>query len=130
VKNVYIINNKKMEKTVKNRLENENKGKMYRPILRVSNDWFGYIERSTYKDVTLEDDRGLTTITPYAYKLSEALSELMEYVNSEDGNWIFDEYPKSRFVIEVVDGTLNKFGDINYKRLMSIRLTDLKKYEL
>jgi len=60
------------------------------------------------------------------YSFEDALSNLFNYLRSEDGDWCMKEHPKQKFNIEFLDG-VDKYGDNKYKRFSSFTTNNLKK---
>jgi hypothetical protein len=70
------------------------------PIFIATCDYFGRIEAGPYKDFEVGDCRGRTFGTNYA----KAVNDLHEWI--KENSWAVCEYPKCKFTIEMVDGSI------------------------
>lgn len=93
-----------------------------RPVFTAHCDYFGRIDGViTYKDWTIGDIGGDT----FATSFKDAVNYLHEWI--EENKWCIEEYPKCKFIIEMIDGSLDKRRDIIYKNVYTISASKAKK---
>lgn len=96
------------------------------PIFKCYNDYFGYIEDTIYKDWEIHEGDLWIVGRTFAINLSNAILKLHDYIKEHQ------EYieANSKFTIVMVDGTLNKYGEINEKKCYSISMKQAKQFKL
>lgn len=96
------------------------------PIFKCYNDYFGYIEDSMYKDWEIHKGNLWSVGSTFAIDLTNAILKLHNYIKENKGTIA----PKSKFSILMVDGSLNKRGEINEKKCYSISMKQAKQFRL
>lgn len=96
------------------------------PIFKCYNDYLGYIEDSMYKDWEIHKENLWSVGSTFAIDLTNAILKLHNYIK-ENKETIA---PKSIFSILMIDGSLNKKGEINEKKCYSISMKQAKQFRL
>ncbi len=90
-------------------------------------DHFGYINTEYYKDWEIRNGEGIIcTGGTFAISFANAVERLHEWIC--ENNWAVQEYPKAVFGIEVIDGTLDRRGEIRRVEVYRISAGKAKKY--
>ncbi len=86
-------------------------------------DYFGYIEGS-FKDVEVQESENILIMHPFEYNFTRAIADLHEFIINDD---MINEFPKAKWNIYLVDGSMNDYGDINRSKVYSISSAKAKK---
>lgn len=98
-------------------------------VFSAANDYFGYIEDSLYKQYAFPSPDGCTYVgCTFATSFASAVNRLHEWIVEHP--YIIDNYPKSKFVIEYMDGTISKNNDPLRVEVYSITARKAKKFLL
>ncbi len=88
-------------------------------------DYFGYIEPGIFKEVEIPYDKNCTSIMrPFEYDYTKAINSLHEWILENDG---IANFPKAKWSIYLVDGSMNKYEEIKTDKVYSISSTKAKK---
>ena len=80
-----------------------------------------------YKDWEIRNGEGIIcTGGTFAISFANAVERLHEWIC--ENNWAVQEYPKAVFGIEVIDGTLDRRGEIRRVEVYRISAGKAKKY--
>ena len=92
------------------------------PVFHIINTFEGYIVNDfhTYKDWCVGNSIGETTAT----NLPDAMQALFAHIQMN--NW----KEKASYVIEMIDGTVDKWGDPIYTKVYSLSMKQAKKFGL
>ena len=94
------------------------------PVFSASCDWFGRIEENFYKMWNIP---GINLVgNTFSTDFADAVTRLHEWI--KENKHVLNEYPKSKFTIDVIDGSFNKFGDYSSKVVYTISAAKAKKY--
>lgn len=96
------------------------------PIFKCYNDYSGYIEDSIYKEWVIHEEDVWIVGSTFATDLSGAIVKLHDYIK-EHKEWIKSS---SKFTIVMVDGSLNRYGEVNEKKCYSISMKQAKEFKL
>ena len=100
-----------------------------RPVFTATNNWFGRIETSLYKDWEVRmPDKSILCGCTFATTYADAITRLHEWII--ENSFIVKEYPKAIFSIEAIDGSFDKHGEVKYKVVYQISAAKAKKYLL
>ena len=93
-----------------------------RPVFQATNTYEGYIlnDFQTYKDWSIVNMVGETTATT----LPGAMQALFTHIQSK--SWMM----KATFVIEMIDGSVDKYGDPIRAKVYQISMRQAKKFGL
>lgn len=91
------------------------------PVFQADCDHFGYIETGIWKSHLV----GNCTSSTFALDFTEAIVELHQWIL--DNEWILTEYPKAKFGIGIIDGSVDKNGDAIKKQVYSISVAKAKR---
>lgn len=90
------------------------------PIFTAECDFFGYIETKYYKDFVVDNSYCAT----FALYYKDAVNKLHEWII--DNEKILSLYPKCKFNIYLIDGTMGKYGK-KEEKVYTIRASKAKK---
>lgn len=93
------------------------------PVYTLENDWVGTIGASRYKMWTVGDLCGDTFEVSYI----KAVESLHNRLEDGDYNYLLLEYPKSKFTIHRIDGSLDKYGEVKREKVYSLSVKQIKK---
>lgn len=93
------------------------------PVYTLENDWVGTLDVSRYKMWTIGDLCGDT----FALSYRGAIDRLHDYLEDGDFNYLLQEYPKSKFIIYRLDGSLDKYGEVKREKVYSLSVKQIKK---
>lgn len=96
------------------------------PIFKCYNNYFGYIEDYMYKDWEIHKESVWSVGATFAIDLSYAIQKLHDYIKENKDSI----EPNSKFAILMIDGSLNKRGEINEKKCYSISMKQAKLFKL
>ena len=91
------------------------------PVYTAECDYFGYIETEFYKDLFVNNSYCST----FALNYKDAVNKLHEWII--DNKNILNEYPKCKFNISLVDGTIDKYNNKKEKKVYTISAIKAKK---
>ena len=91
-------------------------------LFKAECDYFGYIENTIYKDMLI----GNCVTSTFATSYIDAVNMLHEWIKEND--WVKKEYPKAKFNIYSVDGSLDKNGERLDKKVYTISASKAKKF--
>jgi len=96
------------------------------PVFRVVNAYEGYTvnDFGTYKDWSIKNDKRWATGETTAPNLPDAMQALFAHIRMNDWK------QKASYVIEMIDGSCDKFGDVIYIPVYKITMKQAKKYKL
>ena len=93
------------------------------PVFTAYSDYFGVLERSTYKRALISD----CTYCVFATSYIDAVNELHEWIKN-DYEWMAKEIKSNhKFEIYIMDGSVDKYGDAIQKSVYSISIAKCKK---
>ena len=97
-----------------------------RPVFKCYNDYSGYIEDSFYKEWEIKTERCWTVGSTFALNLSEAIQDLHSYICKNK------EYIalNSKFTIVMIDGKIDKYGEIKEIKCYSISMKQAKQFKI
>lgn len=101
------------------------------PIFVATCDYFGYIEEKHYKDYLVEaqDSRTGQTIQlvgrTFATSYANAVNRLHEWIVEHPE--VIKDYPKSKFDILLVDGSVDRFDSTNQEKVYTISARKAKR---
>lgn len=84
------------------------------PLFQATCSYFGTIETNVYKNALI----GNTTTSVFACSYVEAITELHNWI--ETNWWCIDENPKCKFEIMMLDGSVDKYGEIERRAVYTI----------
>lgn len=90
------------------------------PVYIAECDYFGYIETSYYKNSNVNG----SICSTFELRYKDAVNKLHEWII--EGKDILNEYPKCKFNIYLVDGTMDKYGT-KRKKVYTISAVKAKK---
>ena len=96
-----------------------------RPIFKCHNDYFGYIEQDFYKDFEIKNEQVWIIGSTFATSLTDAIVRCHDFIKEHP-----ETNPKSKFIIEMVDGSINKYGDVINKKCYSISMKQAKEFHI
>jgi len=96
------------------------------PVFVAYNDYLGRIERSLYKEWEIKEKDCWSCGTTFALRFTDAIVELHKWI--QDNEAFINEYPKSNFYIEVVNGSIDKKGNVVHTKVYSITAKKAKQY--
>lgn len=96
------------------------------PIFKCYSNYSGYIEDSMYKQWEIHEDNLWTVGYTFAIDLSRAILKLHDYIKENKENI----ESNSKFTIVMMDGSLNKKGEINEAKCYSISMKQAKQFKL
>ena len=101
-----------------------------RPVFNANCTAFGTIETGMYKHWNVKKEGVINQVgATFACNFADAVNLLHEWIK-ENAEYV-NEYPaKISFNIEVIDGSIDKYGDVNYLKVYSITAAKAKKYLL
>lgn len=96
------------------------------PVFKCYNDYSGYIEQTLYKQWQIKEGSHWTIGYTFALNLTDAIRYLHEFIkeNKEEIN------PKSKFTIVMMNGKINKHGDIEETKCYSVSMKQAKQFKL
>jgi hypothetical protein len=94
------------------------------PVFNAYNDWFGFISNGLYKDYMVDTGDCLSCGHTFGVRFAKAVNDLHQWITENE--WVFAEYPKSKFGIEMIDGSLKK-GEVKYVKVYEISAAKAKK---
>lgn len=97
-----------------------------RPIFKCYNDYFGYIEEMIYKQWQIKDEKRWIIGHTFALNLTDAINKLHEYIKDNKDHI----ETNSKFTIVLMDGTINKYGEIKEIKCYSISMKQAKQFKL
>tara|TARA_R110000772_G_scaffold153261_1_gene264256 strand:- start:22797 stop:23138 length:342 start_codon:yes stop_codon:yes gene_type:complete len=92
------------------------------PVFIAENDYFGYIDPSMYKDGFC----GNCSFKIFAIYYASAINNIHQFIQLNDH--LIQNFPKSKYNIYMIDGSLDKNGDTIYKKVYTISSAKAKKY--
>jgi len=87
-------------------------------------DYFGYIDGSYRRIDVTDPENNITTMQPFEYNYTEAISSLHAWIIENDG---INAFPKAKWNIYLVDGSFGKFGQLGDDKVYSISSAKAKK---
>ena len=96
------------------------------PIFKCYNNYFGYIEDSMYKQWEIHEDNVWIVGSTFATDLSGAILQLLDYIKEHKESI----ESNSKFTIVMMDGSLNKKGEISEVKCYSISMKQAKQFKL
>ena len=96
------------------------------PIFKCWNNYLGYIENTIYKEWEIHEGEVLVVGSTFETNLSRAIVKLHDYIREYQE----DIEPKSSFTILMVNGSFNKYGEINETKCYSISMKQAKQFKL
>ena len=93
------------------------------PVYTLENDWIGTFDVPMYKMWTVADMFGDT----FALSYRGAIDRFHDYLEDGEFNDIMRMYPKSKFVICRIDGSVNKHGEIKREKVYSLSVKQIIK---
>ena len=96
------------------------------PVFRVVNAYEGYIVNDylTYKEWSIKNDKRWMTGETTSPNLPGAMEALFDHIKSNP------DKVKAKYVVEMIDGSCDKFGDVIYIPVYKITMKQAKKYKL
>lgn len=96
------------------------------PIFRIMNTYEGYIVNDylTYKNWEIKTEEHWTVGETSATSLPDAMQALFEHIRNNP------DKVKAKYVIEMLDGTADKWGDPIYVTVYKISMTQAKKFKV
>lgn len=100
------------------------------PVFSAECNYFGYIEEARYKDYCIHTDKdncdhlGRT----WALDFTSAIVRLHEWIRYNAD--VLTEYPKCKFTIFLLDGSVDKYGDPVHYPVYSITAKNCKRFLL
>lgn len=91
------------------------------PVYTAECDYFGYIETRFYKDLIVNN----SICSTFELNYKNAVNKLHEWII--DNKNVLNEYPKCKFNIELIDGTINKYNGTKRKKVYTISANKAKK---
>ena len=89
------------------------------------NDYFGFFGSGIYKMWNVKNGENSHYGETFALNFKEAVNMLHEYI--QENEYMIKEYPKTKYSIYMIDGTMNKYGEVNFKEVYSITTAKAKK---
>ena len=95
-------------------------------VFMACNDYFGYFGSGMYKDWSVMNGNCNHGGETFAVTYADAVNMLHEYLK-ENEEWIVKEYPKTKYSILMVDGSVDKYGELKHTEVYSITTAKAKK---
>jgi hypothetical protein len=96
------------------------------PVFRAECDYTGFIEEGTqWKDYVVTTENNMVTASTFAVNFTNGISELHQWIM--DHPWLLKTYPKAKYHLYMIDGSLDKWGDVNYKKVYTITTSRAKQ---
>ncbi len=97
------------------------------PIFAACNDYFGYIEPGIYKPFKIETPHGISCgYSVMGLSYADAVNNLHDWIKNNAYTAICD--PKSTYTLYMVDGRVDKHGEVIYKPLYKISAKNAIKF--
>lgn len=98
------------------------------PVFTAVCDWFGYIEDSPYKDYFIEMNgaTGGCVGRTFATRYADAITRLHEWI--VENKQVLEDWPKCKFEIRAVDGSYDKWEQVQDKVVYTITASKARKY--
>jgi len=97
-----------------------------RPVFKCYNDFFGYVEETLYKQWQIKDGDCWTVGYTFALNLTDAIRYLHGYIKDNKENIDMN----SKFTIVLMNGTIDKRGNIKETKCYSISMKQAKQFKL
>lgn len=96
------------------------------PVFQVVNAYEGYIVNDylTYKEWSIKNNERWVVGETTATNLPDAMQALFAHIRMNDWK------QKASYVIEMIDGSCDKFGDPVYTKVYKITMKQAKKFRL
>lgn len=96
-----------------------------RPVFQIWNTYTGYVVTDiSYKEWRIKNDNCNIGGETSATTLPDAMETLFKHIEQNP------DYTKSSFTIEMIDGSVNKYGEPNRVKCYSISMKQAKKFNL
>lgn len=100
------------------------------PVFTVYCTAFGYIETGMYKNWNVKKEGIINMVgDTFACNYKDAIRMLHEWIE-EEGEYVKGLKGDNKFVIDVIDGSLDKYGDVKHTAVYTISAAKAKKYLL
>jgi len=97
------------------------------PVFKATCTAFGYIETGMYKQWNIKNETTNLVGDTFALNFMDAVRMLHEWIK-ENEEYVVNYNHKCRFLIEIMDGNVDKFGDPIEREVYSIDWYKVKKY--
>ncbi len=97
--------------------------KTFDKFFTASCDHFGFIE-GIYRDVDIKEKDYTVVMHPFEYNFIRAIDALHSFIIDQN---MVNEFPKAKFEIQLVDGNIDKNGEIKLTPVYSISSAKAKK---
>lgn len=95
------------------------------PIFVAQCDYIGRIERSLYKESRVDAGEYVSCMNTFSLSYTDGITALHEWI--QENSWTVKEYPKCKFILAMVDGSLNKYEEVKEVTVYSISASKAKK---
>ena len=95
------------------------------PIFVAECDWFGFIGGSLYKEYIVNENDGQSCGETFSLHFKDSVNRLHEWIENNENT--LKEYPKCKFNIYMINGSLDKDGRKKYEKVYTITASKAKK---
>ena len=102
------------------------------PVFTGVNGYEGYFISNGYKEWEVKSEKAWLSGETIATDLTEAIAALHRHIADRyaDPDDLKNANPKVKFIIEMIDGTLDKYGEPKRQLCYSITIAQAKKYRI